>query len=184
MYDDLAQGVNQIVRGRDLDRSTAVQIWIRQALLASNAVDVPHSSSGNGESDIRAESERGEGLARVESGANGESDVREQANPTAQNPQYWHIPLLTDAAGKRLAKRDKDLELATLRAKGVKPEAVLGYIAGILGIGDGQDISADDLVKQYRSFQAENLAKALRQAGEQDRTVDPADLEVRFSISL
>lgn len=184
VYDDLAQGVNEIVRGRDLDRSTAVQIWIRQALLASNAVDVPHSSSENGESDVRGESERGEGLARVESGANGESDVREQANPTARNPQYWHIPLLTDAAGKRLAKRDKDLELATLRAKGVKPEAVLGYIAGILGIGDGQDISADDLVKQYRSFQAENLAKALRQAGEQDRTVDPADLEARFSISL
>ena len=184
VYDDLAQGVNQIVRGRDLDRSTAVQIWIRRALLASNAVDVPHSSSQNGESDVRSESERGEGLARVESGVNGESDVREQVNPTARNPQYWHIPLLTDAAGKRLAKRDKDLELATLRAKGVKPEAVLGYIAGILGIGDGQDISADDLVKQYRSFQAENLAKALRQAGEQDRTVDPADLEVRFSISL
>lgn len=184
VYDDLAQGVNQIVRGRDLDRSTAVQIWIRQALLSSKAVDVPCSSSENGESDVRSESERGEGLARVESGANGESDVREQANPTAQNPQYWHIPLLTDAAGKRLAKRDKDLELATLRAKGVKPEAVLGYLAGILGIGDGQDISADDLVKQYRSFQAENLAKALRQAGEQDRAVHSADLEARFSISL
>ena len=183
VYDDLAQGVNQIVRGRDLDRSTAVQIWIRQALLASKAVDAPRSSSGNDE-EVRVASGRSESLARAESGVNDEKAVREQGNPTAQNPQYWHIPLLTDAAGKRLAKRDKDLELATLRAKGVKPEAVLGYLAGILGIGDGQDISADDLVKQYRSFHAENLAKALRQAGEQDRTVDPADLEARFSISL
>ena len=161
VYDDLAQGVNQIVRGRDLDRSTALQIWIRQALLASNAVDVPRSSSQNGE-----------------------SDMRDQRNPTAQNPQYWHIPLLTDAAGKRLAKRDKDLELATLREKGVKPQAVLGYLAGILGIGDGSDISADDLVKQYRSFHAENLAKTLIQAGMQDRAVNLADLETRFGISL
>lgn len=151
VYDDLAQGVNQIVRGRDLDRSTALQIWIRQALLASETAD---------------------------------KKGKAQSQPNPEQPQYWHIPLLTDAEGKRLAKRDKDLELATLREKGVKPQAVLGYLAGILGIGDGSDISADDLVKHYRSFHAENLAKALIEAGMQDRAVNLSDLEKRFGISL
>ncbi|WEV47693.1 glutamyl-Q tRNA(Asp) synthetase [Bifidobacterium sp. ESL0690] len=35
VVDDLLMGVNDIVRGRDLLRSTALQIWIRQALVAS-----------------------------------------------------------------------------------------------------------------------------------------------------
>ncbi|WEV70144.1 glutamate--tRNA ligase family protein [Bifidobacterium sp. ESL0775] len=35
VVDDLLMGVNDIVRGRDLLRSTALQIWIRRALIAS-----------------------------------------------------------------------------------------------------------------------------------------------------
>jgi glutamyl-Q tRNA(Asp) synthetase len=39
-------------------------------------------------------------------------------------PRYAHHPLLTDASGRRLAKRDKAATLRDLRAQGVTPEEV------------------------------------------------------------
>lgn len=43
-------------------------------------------------------------------------------------PTYWHIPLLTDAQGRRLAKRDRDLDLSAL-SKRLRPEDILGALA-------------------------------------------------------
>lgn len=39
-----------------------------------------------------------------------------------QPPQFYHTALITDAAGRRLAKRDAALSLRALRASGVTPE--------------------------------------------------------------
>lgn len=39
-------------------------------------------------------------------------------------PRYHHHPLLKDAAGRRLAKRDRAMTIAALRASGASPEAV------------------------------------------------------------
>lgn len=43
-------------------------------------------------------------------------------------PLYLHHPLLRDATGKRLAKRDDALSLATLRLSGLSPTAVLANL--------------------------------------------------------
>ena len=48
-------------------------------------------------------------------------------------PQYAHIPLLTDSAGRRLAKRDRDLDLTAL-AKRHAPEEILGMLAWACGL--------------------------------------------------
>jgi len=40
-------------------------------------------------------------------------------------PHYRHHPLLTDASGRRLAKRDRALTIRAMRAAGCTPEAVL-----------------------------------------------------------
>ena len=48
-------------------------------------------------------------------------------------PEYVHIPLLMDAQGRRLAKRDKDLDLTAL-AKRFTPEDILGRLACSAGI--------------------------------------------------
>ncbi len=45
-------------------------------------------------------------------------------------PQYAHHRLLTDATGRRLAKRDKAATLRDLRAAGWSPEAVRGMAEG------------------------------------------------------
>ena len=48
-------------------------------------------------------------------------------------PQYLHIPLLRDAQGRRLAKRDKDLDLSAL-AKRYSAQQIVGALAFACGI--------------------------------------------------
>ena len=50
-------------------------------------------------------------------------------------PEYVHIPLLVDAQGRRLAKRDKDLDLTAL-ARRFTPEEILGILAFSAGLLD------------------------------------------------
>ena len=49
------------------------------------------------------------------------------------HPDYYHIPLLTDAHGRRLAKRDKDLDLTAL-ARHMTAGQILGMLAYSCGI--------------------------------------------------
>lgn len=49
------------------------------------------------------------------------------------SPVYGHIPLLTDWDGRRLSKRDGDLDLAKLRERW-RPEEVIGMLAAAAGI--------------------------------------------------
>jgi glutamyl-tRNA synthetase len=44
-------------------------------------------------------------------------------------PRWWHLPLVADAAGVRLAKRDGALSIAALRAAGASRERILGLVA-------------------------------------------------------
>ena len=48
-------------------------------------------------------------------------------------PAYRHIPLLMDSHGRRLAKRDKDLDLTAL-SKVMTPEQILGMLAFSAGV--------------------------------------------------
>lgn len=51
-------------------------------------------------------------------------------------PAYAHVPLMVNARGEKLSKRDQGLTLRSLREAGVKPEAVVGYLAHSLGLLD------------------------------------------------
>ena len=64
--------------------------------------------------------------------ANGQSLLEQLGQPA---PAYAHIPLLTDTRGRRLAKRDKDLDLTALSRR-MTPEAVLGMLAFSCGLRD------------------------------------------------
>ena len=48
-------------------------------------------------------------------------------------PEYVHIPLLVDAEGRRLAKRDRDLDLSALSQR-FTPEDILGMLAFSAGL--------------------------------------------------
>lgn len=51
-----------------------------------------------------------------------------------KTPDYAHLPLVTDEAGERLAKRHSSLALRSLREAGVRPETILGWLAFASGL--------------------------------------------------
>jgi glutamyl-tRNA synthetase len=90
VVDDLAMGIDEVVRGADLLASTARQILLIRALGGTP-------------------------------------------------PAYAHVPLITYAAGEKLSKRDRGLTLAELRAAGIAPNVLVGYLAWTLGLRDRPD---------------------------------------------
>ncbi len=48
-------------------------------------------------------------------------------------PKYCHVPLVVGTDGRRLAKRHGDTRIATYRAQGIRPEALLGRLAASCG---------------------------------------------------
>jgi len=63
-------------------------------------------------------------------------------------PAYGHVPLVVGTDGKRLAKRFGDAQIATLRAKGVSPERIIGVLAEWSGLGAG-DATPSCLVPKW-----------------------------------
>ena len=55
----------------------------------------------------------------------------------ATPPAYAHVPLVVGTDGKRLAKRFGDAQIATLRAKGISAERIIGVLAEWSGLGAG-----------------------------------------------
>lgn len=51
-------------------------------------------------------------------------------------PRYCHVPLLLAPDGRRLAKRDQDLDIAALRERLPGPEPLLGALAYLAGLID------------------------------------------------
>lgn len=49
-------------------------------------------------------------------------------------PAFGHVPLLVAPDGRRLSKRDRDLDLGALRDAGVSPESIVGALAHAAGI--------------------------------------------------
>jgi len=49
-------------------------------------------------------------------------------------PAYAHVPLMLNADGQKLSKRNAGLTLASLRDAGARPEQVVGYLAYSLGL--------------------------------------------------
>lgn len=67
-----------------------------------------------------------------------------------KHPGYAHVPLLMAPDGRRLSKRDHDCGMDELKARFGTPEALLGYIAHLVGITpDAAPRSADELVELF-----------------------------------
>jgi glutamyl-tRNA synthetase len=63
-------------------------------------------------------------------------------------PRYWHLPLLRDAQGHRLSKRDGSQGLAALQEQGFDAAAVVGELAAQLQlVPSGSRLSAAELLQ-------------------------------------
>jgi len=66
------------------------------------------------------------------------------------HPTYGHIPMLLAPDGRRLSKRDRDMDLGFLQSH-TSPEALLGLLGYACGILDRQiSISARELAAEFR----------------------------------
>ena len=176
VVDDLDMGVDDIVRGRDLLRSTALQMWIRRCLLAGGFQ--PECSSGMGVGDssacpssrldsitIDATRLADAGCAAHVGSASGRVGSRLRS---PVNPAYAHLPLIDNAAGRRLAKRERSLDMGALRARGIAPEQVIGYCAWLLRVRPTPEpCTAAELVPDF--------SWAPLRADHPDRALDPSD---------
>ena len=64
-------------------------------------------------------------------------------------PEYGHVPMLLAPDGRRLSKRDRDLDLGVLKER-MTPEALLGALAFAAGIIDQKvSVSAGELAAEF-----------------------------------
>ena len=65
------------------------------------------------------------------------------------HPAYGHVPMLLSGDGRRLSKRDKDLDLGVLRQR-TTPETVIGVLAHAAGLTDrAEPISPRELALEF-----------------------------------
>ena len=65
------------------------------------------------------------------------------------HPEYAHVPMLLAADGRRLSKRDKDLDLGELQ-KRMTPRQLIGWLAHAAGMIDrAEAISPRELAKEF-----------------------------------
>ena len=66
------------------------------------------------------------------------------------HPAYVHVPLLLSGDGKRLSKRDGDMDLGAVRASGVSPQSVIGRLAFFAGLSDREEpVSPAELIPLF-----------------------------------
>ena len=65
------------------------------------------------------------------------------------HPEYAHIPMLMAPEGRRLSKRDQDLDMGALRNR-LKPEQLIGVLAHAAGLTENAEpISAKELASVF-----------------------------------
>ncbi len=65
------------------------------------------------------------------------------------HPDYSHVPMLLSPDGRRLSKRDKDLDLGILQQR-TTPEKILGVLAAASGLTDRPEpVSARELAGEF-----------------------------------
>jgi glutamyl-tRNA synthetase len=65
-------------------------------------------------------------------------------------PAYAHVPLVVNAQGEKLSKRDAGLTLRSLREAGVRPDALVGYLGWSLGLLEQPEpCTAAELVDRF-----------------------------------
>jgi len=65
------------------------------------------------------------------------------------HPRWFHVPLVVDENGERLAKRRGDLALSHLRESGVDPRAVVAWVARVSGQDRIEPARASEWIERF-----------------------------------
>jgi glutamyl/glutaminyl-tRNA synthetase len=71
-------------------------------------------------------------------------------------PRFYHLPLITNANGEKLSKRDGDFSVESLLKQGYLPSAILNYIV-LLGWHPSSDDEIFDKDKTVKTFNAKRI---------------------------
>jgi glutamyl-tRNA synthetase len=72
-------------------------------------------------------------------------------------PRWWHLPLVLDEQGRRLAKRNASMHVNMCRQRGVQPHRIVGLLAWWCGVSEQrEEMSAEDF---RRRFQLDRLSR-------------------------
>jgi len=74
-------------------------------------------------------------------------------------PGYCHLPLIMDIQGRKLSKRDGDVEVFAFRKAGYLPEAMVNYLA-LLGWNPGNDVERFSMCELIEMFAPGRIGKA------------------------
>jgi len=66
------------------------------------------------------------------------------------HPAWFHVPLVTNATGRRLAKRENDLSLAELRASGSDPRAIVAWAARSARVTVADRVTAHEVTPLFQ----------------------------------
>jgi glutamyl-tRNA synthetase len=66
------------------------------------------------------------------------------------HPHWVHVPLVTDAHGRRLAKREHDVSLAELRRTGTDPRAIVAWAAHTAALALPERVTAAEATPAFR----------------------------------
>ena len=65
-------------------------------------------------------------------------------------PEYFHVPLLLSSDGRRLSKRDGDMDLGQIRSSGISPRELTGRLACWAGLIDRPEpVSPQELIPLF-----------------------------------
>ncbi len=64
-------------------------------------------------------------------------------------PEHFHVPLVVDRSGRRLAKRADDLSLEELRNRGADPRAIVGWAARTAGFAGAERPTATEVAPLF-----------------------------------
>ena len=65
------------------------------------------------------------------------------------HPTWFHLPLVVDAEGTRLAKRSDSLSISEVRERGADPRRVVSWAARSAGLAIPDEASAGDLIDSF-----------------------------------
>ena len=135
VVDDALMGITEIVRGRDLLLSSPQQIHLRELLFGERKTENGTDAGSENRSKIYFD------YAEQQGGKDHEAGLKRKNNsltvhhsPLTVN--FFHHPLLCNAEGQRLCKRDKSMDLGYLRNKGTTAREIIGLLAHLAGLTD------------------------------------------------
>ena len=68
-------------------------------------------------------------------------------------PHFWHVPLLRDASGRKLSKREDSAGLEAMKKLGLDAAAVIGQLASELGLApSGTRVSSAELLQDFQGL--------------------------------